>query len=121
VLRTCHGLAREVTTDLTSKLIDKDITMAGRAHKNITQSKRNATTDKLTPCKCRKSPAITPATPAPAIPAPATPAPVNPNPYARYAEFPCGSKEFEGDIEFSRGRKEWGTSTNPHPRKITES
>jgi len=81
----------EVTTDLTAKHIDKAITMAARAHKKNTQSKRKATTDKSTPGKRRKTPAITPATPAPATPAPATSAPVNPNPYARNAEFPWGS------------------------------
>jgi len=85
--------------------------MAGRAHKRNTQSKRKATTDKLTPGKGRKTPAITPA----------PPAPVNPNPCASYAEFPWGSKEFESDTEFRGGRKVWGTSTNPHSRKIRES
>jgi len=109
--RTCHGLVTQVTTDLTSKRIDKAITMAGRAHKKNTQSKRNAITDKSTPGKLRKTPAITPA----------TPALFNPNPYARYAEFPWGSKEFEADTEFSGVRKVWGTSTNPHTRKIRES
>jgi len=110
-----------VITDLTSKRIDKAITMAGRAHKKNTQSKRKPTTDKSTPGKRRKTPEITPATPAPATPAPATPAPLNPNPYARYAEFPWGWKEFEVDTEFSGGRKVWGTSTSPHTRKICES
>jgi len=121
VSRTCHGLVTEVTTDLTSKRIDNAITMEGRAHKKNPQSKRKATTDKSTPGKRRKTPAITSATPAPPTPAPATPARVNPNPYARYAEFPWGSKEFEADTEFSRGRKVWGTSTNLHTRKIRES
>ena len=107
--RTCHGLVTEVTTDLTLKRIDKAITMAGRAHKKNTQSKRKATTDKSTPGKCRKTPAITPAPPAPATDAPSTPAPVNSNPYASYTEFPWGSKIFEADTEFSGGRKVWGT------------
>ena len=121
VSRTCYGLIMEVSTDLTSKRIDKAITMAGRAHKKNTQSKRKATTDSLTPGNRRKTPVIIPATPAPATPAPATPALVNPNAYARYAEFPWGSKEFKADTEFSGGQKVWGTSTNPHTRKIWES
>jgi len=116
VLRTFHGLVAEVTIDLTSRCIDKAIKMAGCAHKKNTQAKRKATTNKLTPGKCRKTPAITPATPALAMPAP-----VNPNQFARYAEFPWGSKEFEADTEFSGGRKVRGTSTNPQTRKIRDS
>jgi len=112
----CHRLVTAVKTELTSKHIDKAITMAGRAHKMNMQSKRKATTDKSTLGKRRKTRTITPAMPAPAIPAPA-----NTNPYPTYAEFPWGSKEFKGDTEFSEGRRVWGTSTNPHTRKIQES
>jgi len=106
--RTCDGRDNRY---LTLKRINKAITMAGRAHKKNTQSKRKATTDKLMPGKRRKTLAITPA----------MHSPVNPNLYARYVEFPWVSKEFEADTEFSGGWKVWETSTNPHTRKIRES
>lgn len=43
------------------------------------------------------------------------------NPYAPYADFPWGPRDFNPDTEFSGGRKTWGTSTNPHTRKIRET
>ena len=63
VSRTCHGLVTEVTPDLTLKRIKKAITMAWRAHKKNTQSKRKATTDKSMPGERRKTLAINPAMP----------------------------------------------------------
>ncbi|KAF8434397.1 hypothetical protein BGX38DRAFT_1275589 [Terfezia claveryi] len=43
------------------------------------------------------------------------------NLYAKYANFPWGSQEFNPDTEFSGGRNAWGTSTNPHMKKIRET
>jgi len=43
------------------------------------------------------------------------------NAYSDYADFPWGAKGFDADAEFSGGRKVWGTSANPHTRKIRES
>ncbi|KAF8453287.1 hypothetical protein BGX38DRAFT_1141583 [Terfezia claveryi] len=43
------------------------------------------------------------------------------NLYAKYANFPWGPREFNPDTEFSGGRKAWGTSTNPHMKKIRET
>jgi hypothetical protein len=43
------------------------------------------------------------------------------NPYARYSDFPWGPRDFNADKEFSGGRKVWGTSTNPHTKKIRDT
>ncbi|KAF8435238.1 hypothetical protein BGX38DRAFT_1275145 [Terfezia claveryi] len=43
------------------------------------------------------------------------------NLYAKYANFPWGSREFNPDTEFSGGRNAWSTSTNPHTKKIRET
>ncbi|KAF8414992.1 hypothetical protein BGX38DRAFT_1281557 [Terfezia claveryi] len=43
------------------------------------------------------------------------------NLYAKYADFLWGLQEFNPDTEFSRGRKAWGTSTNPYTKKIRET
>ncbi|KAF8417378.1 hypothetical protein EV426DRAFT_706051 [Tirmania nivea] len=42
------------------------------------------------------------------------------NLYARYTDFPWGLRDFNPNTEFSGGRKAWGTSTNPHTKKIRE-
>jgi len=43
------------------------------------------------------------------------------NSYSDYADFPWRPKGFDADAEFSGGRKVWGTSANPHIRKIRET
>ena len=50
-----------------------------------------------------------------------TTVPDSANPYAPYANFAWGNKEFNPDVEFSGSRKVWGTSSNAHTRRIRES
>ena len=50
-----------------------------------------------------------------------TTVPDSANPCALYANFACGHKEFNPDVEFRGGRKVWGTCSNAHTRRIRES
>jgi len=43
------------------------------------------------------------------------------NSYSDYPDFLWGPKGFDADSEFSGGRKVWGTSANPHTRKIRKT
>ncbi|RPB19389.1 hypothetical protein L211DRAFT_853204 [Terfezia boudieri ATCC MYA-4762] len=101
--------------------------MVGLVQKKKAPSKRNTRSENPKPDKrkWRKMSPTTAAVPDPLAASGAAapgPAPVTPvNPYEKYADFPWGSKEFDPDTEFSRGRKVWETSTNPHTSKIRES
>ena len=86
--------------------------MSGRSQKKNTGSaKRKVVEDKPATPKLAKTTTTTLSAPAVLEAG---------NRYARYANLPWGPREFDPDVEFSGGRKVWGTSVNPHTRKIRE-